>query len=442
MLGLSAKNLVILASICFIASIIMQGCWIRSAYEGELSMYTKIKRQFQSALEKNIRNDKDIRAKLAGLIRTHQEMGKLSKSDHHEFTVVMDSLLLKVRADHHFDEQPGGFGMVTHRHQKVGRAIFSPVSFAGDQIPTQAQVENATRICLHCLVLNANGHHDELSYELVLFYEGEQSAIFKKMALFILGSFVSLFVLGLLFWLLLKKYGQERKLSEAKNGFINNLSHEMQTPVFAVQMANKLIREKTSGQEELQPLISVIEKETKQLKQHASRILELATLENEQWNLDLQLMELNEFIEAKRSTLEVMVQSRGGSLVFNPGSEKLWTRIDPVDFNNVLVSLTENAIKYHQGQPEIMIETGFYNEMVMIGITDNGVGIDRRYLPFVFDKFYRVPGATNNKIKGFGLGLSYVKQAIRLHGGRVDIKSETGRGTTVSIFLPQEKVYV
>ena len=170
--------------------------------------------------------------------------------------------------------------------------------------------------------------------------------------------------------------------------------------------------------------------------------LELATLENEQWNLDLQLMELNEFIEAKRSTLEVMVQSRGGSLVFHLGSEKLWTRIDPVDFNNVLVSLTENAIKYHQGQPEIMIETGFYNEMVMIGITDNGVGIDRRYLPFVFDKFYRVPGATNNKIKGFGLGLSYVKQAIRLHGGRVDIKSETGRGTTVSIFLPKEKVYV
>ena len=113
--------------------------------------------------------------------------------------------------------------------------------------------------------------HDQYDYQILLFYKDHFPAFFEKLSFLILGSLILLVVLGFLFRQILRKYKQEQKLSEAKNDFINNLTHEMQTPVFAIQMANKLIKEKTSEEPGIMPLISIIEKEAGQLKQHAAK---------------------------------------------------------------------------------------------------------------------------------------------------------------------------
>ncbi|MFN2439962.1 MAG: sensor histidine kinase [Chitinophagaceae bacterium] len=440
MFQLSTKTIIILAAVCFLGAVSMQAWWIRSAYQGELSMYKKEKMQLQSEVETNLRQEARIKEELNSLLTKHKQTGTLAAHELQQLLQIVRTAIEKTLQNNQHELELQNFGIASHKHE-ISNHDFKAVVFANEKDIDTIKLESAGKICLYCILRESTEDHEQFNYHVILLFGNEKATIYKKLAVLIIGSLLFLLFLSLLFRLLLKKYRQEKTLSEAKNDFINNLSHEIQTPVFAVQMANKIIKEKTVEQRELQPLVSIIEKETQQLKQHAGKILELASLENEQPELNLEIVELNSFIHEKQDTLELMLRTKDGKLKINSGSAHLLMQLDKTHFNNVLVSLCENAIKYNHGIPEVCIETGEKNDMMFMRVKDNGIGIDSEYLPYVFDKFYRVPGANGNKVKGFGLGLSYVRQIIKLHRGSVKIESEPGTGTAITVLLPKVKSY-
>ena len=437
---ISTATIVILAAICFTGLVALQLAWIGSAYSGELALYNKEKRQFESALQTHLSKNEAFKVGLKKLLDNHNPK-EFSPADQKWFTENLQTAIQIISKEKEYSIDPLDFGIGRHMHGDSAGTLLAPVFFSHETI-TEKQIQKAGKLCLHCILGLSVEMQEQYNFQLLVFYGKEQPVIYKKMGLLIAASFLLLLLLVLLFHQMLKKYRQEKKLSEAKNDFINNLSHELQTPVFAVQMANRIIKEKTADKPELKTLTEIIEKETLQLKDHARKILELASLENEQVELDMHDVELNSFVEAKILTLQLMLQTKGGEVNFKRSADPLFVRLDSVHFNNVLVSLAENALKYNNGRPKLEIVVSVNDSRICLKLTDNGIGISQQYLPYVFDKFYRVPDVKRNGTTGFGLGLSYVKQIIDLHSGRIKIKSEPGRGTIIKILLPKSIQHV
>lgn len=438
MLRLSAKKIVILAAICFAGLVAMQVAWIQSAYNGEVALYTRAKRQFESELQSELRHNEQFKAGLKELLDHYNEEQGLGRAQTDWF---YQSFLQAVQ----FNPKRSQFDVDVHRvsivrlqhHDTASTRTINAVPVI-PQMLDSLQVAKAGKLCVHCILGLKEELHSQYNYQILLFYKNQWDAFFGKLGFLILLSLILLIILGFLFREILKRYNTEKKLSEAKNDFINNLTHEMQTPVFAIQMANRLIKEKTGEEPGITPLTRIIEKEAGQLKLHAGKILDLASLEQGQVAMDEEVTELNSFIEQRRLTIELMLKEKKGSLTIRNNANPLYCKIDQVHFNNVLTSLVDNAIKYSKDIPEVLIETGTMKDgMVYLKVADNGIGINREYLPFIFDKFFRVPHVKRNGITGFGLGLSYVSKIVELHNGQIKVSSEEGMGTTVTILLPK-----
>lgn len=437
MLRFSAKTVVVLAALCFMGLVALQIAWIRSAWQGELALYNRAKKQVEAELQSELAQNAEIRTGLKALLDQYNSDQSLDKDQvawfHFNLVQAIDLSPIKPK----FGVYTNGISIVQHRHTAPAKPGVVTVITNIYEHPDSSLVKNAGKLCVHCILGSTKDLPGRYDYQILLFYKSPVPAIFEKLAFLILTSLFLLVVLGFLFLSISKRYRQEKKLSEAKNDFINNLSHEMQTPVFAIQMANRLIKEKTTGQSEISPLTTIVEKETAQLKQHAAKILELASLENEQVELQTEKLDLNSFVEEKLPTLQLMLENKGGRVQFYHHAAPLYTPVDKVHLNNVLVSLVDNAIKYNRQEPEVFIETGVKGDSVYLAVKDNGIGIEPQYLPYIFDKFYRVPFEGRNGTAGFGLGLSYVKQIVNMHKGEIKIDSQPGKGTSVFIFLPR-----
>lgn len=435
---LSTKTVVVLAAVCFTGLVILQVVWMLSAYEGEAALHARAKKQFEVEFQAELAKNEQFRAGLRDLLdhyNQHQSLGDKQKEWFY-FTFLQTVAFNPQKMD--LGVYIDGASIVQHQHDNDSAAQ-GIVTIASDKYdnPEPSEIREAGKLCIHCILGVTKEHNDQYDYQILLFYKNPLPAFFEKLGFLILLSFILLIVFGYLFRKIMSKYNQEKKLSEAKNDFINNLTHELQTPVFAIQMANRLIKDKTPGSQELTPLTQIIEKEAGQLKQHAARILELASLERAQVELTKELTDMNTLIDQKRPTIQLMLQPKNGKLDMKLNNRELYSEVDPVHFNNILVSLADNAIKYNENEPHIIIETGEMNGTIFIKFSDNGIGINKEYLPYVADKFFRVPGVKRHGIPGFGLGLSYAKHIVDLHGGQLKITSEEGKGTMVTILLPK-----
>ncbi|GIV31003.1 MAG: hypothetical protein KatS3mg029_0354 [Saprospiraceae bacterium] len=241
-------------------------------------------------------------------------------------------------------------------------------------------------------------------------------------------------ILSCLGWLI-HYLRREERLNEIKNDFINNLTHELKTPVFSISLAANMAAERLQGgqSQEVLRFLETIRGENEKLKTHIDKVLELANLQRGRYELDKQRVNVREL------TAEVVGEYAGvlidvDRIAFATGGGSLHILADPTHFKNVLRNLLDNAIKY--GGPNVHIEVGCRQEgeFVRVSVRDTGPGIPPEHLSKVFEKFYRVPRPAHAQVKGFGLGLSYVKQIVEAHGGKVSLSSEMGRGTTVNVW--------
>ena len=258
---------------------------------------------------------------------------------------------------------------------------------------------------------------------------------------FMLPSLIFIAILMVTFAFTLFVITRQRKITEMKNDFVNNMTHEFKTPIstisLAAQMLNDQSLEKTP--QLLKHYSGVINDETKRLRFQVEKVLQMSMFERQSNTMKLKEIDVDELIYGVINTFKLKVENIGGTIDAQFETEDPFAMADDMHFTNVIFNLMDNAVKYKRTDVPLHLEVRTWNEpgKLMISIADNGIGIKKDDLKKIFDKFYRVHTGNRHDVKGFGLGLAYVKQVITNHKGTIKAESELGNGTKFIISLPQ-----
>lgn len=264
----------------------------------------------------------------------------------------------------------------------------------------------------------------------------KSSYLAGKLDIWIISSLITLivtFFFGYAMFIILK----QKRLSEVQRDFINNMTHEFQTPISTIQVATDVLANKKilEQPERLQKYVQIIRQENNRLKNQVEAVLTTAQLTRGKIEMNIELQDLNALIFEVTEGVKAQL---GTHLTLSLDAERSSVLADRVHLINVIRNLLENAVKYSSKPPTISIKT--YNETdgVVVEVSDKGIGIPKEYQHKIFDKFYRVPTGNVHNVKGFGLGLSYVKQIVQAHKWHIELKSEYQKGTSFYVHIPQQ----
>ena len=230
---------------------------------------------------------------------------------------------------------------------------------------------------------------------------------------------------------------RQKRLSEVKTDFINNMTHELKTPISTIGLSAEMImRSNVNDQEKLQQYAGIIFKENKRLEHQVERVLNVAKMNKDSLSLKKEPFDIHELLREAKDNFDFNQMETGGLIQLQLNAPQFEVNVDPVHLSNVVYNLMDNAVKYCDETPEITIKTQSDKRWFTLEIVDNGIGIKREDLKMIFDKFFRVPTGNRHDVKGFGLGLYYVKLIIEEHEGQIYVKSTAGKGTTFTVRLP------
>ncbi len=258
---------------------------------------------------------------------------------------------------------------------------------------------------------------------------------------FMLPSLIFIAILMITFAFTLFLITRQRKITEMKNDFVNNMTHEFKTPISTISLAAQMLNDQSldKSPQLLKHYSGVINDETKRLRFQVEKVLQMSMFERQSNTMKLKEMDIDELIYGVVNTFKLKVENIGGTIDASFETEDPFAMADEMHFTNVIFNLMDNAVKYKRTDVPLHLEVRTWNEpgKLMISIADNGIGIKKDDLKKIFDKFYRVHTGNRHDVKGFGLGLAYVKQVITNHKGTIKAESELGSGTKFIISLPQ-----
>lgn len=277
-------------------------------------------------------------------------------------------------------------------------------------------------------------------YYLGVKFESVQPVLLENMGWLFLASGFCVFGLMFVFIITIVIIMRQQKLSVIKNDFINNMTHEFKTPIATISLATSAVtKEKVfNDKEQLLKFNSMIRSENDRMNKYVERILQQAKLDRREIHLNKTEVDMNEMVREAAEHFMLIVQEAGGSLDCKLEAGDTLLNVDEVHIMNAVCNLIDNAIKYSGGVPVITVYTREKHGAFIIGVQDQGIGISREAQKKVFKRFYRVPNGNVHNVKGFGLGLSYVKSIVELHGGMVHLSSRKNKGTLVEIELRKE----
>jgi len=231
---------------------------------------------------------------------------------------------------------------------------------------------------------------------------------------------------------------KQKRLSEVITDFINNMTHELKTPIATISLSSEMIMrlETDDDVEKAKKYAGIIFKENKRLETQVERVLNISTLDTENTTLNKKSLDFHELLVEVKDTFDFNQLANGGKILIENNASVFTIQADPIHITNVVYNLLDNAVKYCTTKPFISITTKNERNYLVIEIKDNGIGIRKEDLKMIFDKFYRVSTGNIHDIKGFGLGLFYVKLIINEHNGSIDVKSKLGEGSAFTIKLP------
>ena len=273
---------------------------------------------------------------------------------------------------------------------------------------------------------------------LSLYFPNQTNYILSTLRLMLSISAALILFIILSFYYTISTILKQKKLSEIKNDFINNMTHEFKTPISTISLACEMLNDNSvhKSPEKTGNYLTMIREENKRLSLLVENILQTAILDKGAFKLKADRMDVHQILTHVLDNIRLQVESKQGEIITNLNAENHILEADRVHFSNIIYNLIDNALKYTLRNPIIEVTTKNIRNGIEIAINDNGIGISKENQKIIFETLYRVPTGNIHNVKGFGLGLSYVKTVVDKHNGTISVESELGHGTIFRIFLP------
>ena len=422
---------------------------LRQRMQVEKEMNKILKREQQKALNKMRRRSNRVIQNLGD--RQAQIQAKLvqEKSERQDLEKVLQKTQLakEVFSDFLFKERPilqriqPGYLDSLIRKELTDKGVNLDYSFGIQSSPKAWTYTSSPEIKQQKAVFEAalfpNDIHPSKNV-LKIYFPDSGTFIWQTMGLSLAGSGLLLLVMVGCFYFAVLTILRQKKLALVKNDFINNMTHEFKTPITSISLSTQLLQEelKPGKNESMLRYLGIIKEENTRLGQQVERVLQTAQMEREEITLKRKSVDVAVLIQHVAEINGPLLDSVNGSVKLTLSDLPNRMEIDEVHISNVLNNLVDNAVKYSPSNPKVEIHAHQQDQGILISVKDQGMGMPKEALSNIFDAFYRVPTGNVHNVKGFGLGLSYVKKIVEAHGGKVNVKSKLGEGSTFEIYLP------
>ncbi len=265
-----------------------------------------------------------------------------------------------------------------------------------------------------------------------------KNQVWQSLTLMVIGSLLFTVIIFTAFYLTLKTMLNQRKLSATKSDFINNMTHEFKTPLATISLAVDALRNEKviNDKEKLGYFSSIIKDENKRMNRQVETILQAALMEKQDLRLNFKPLHVHEILNSVMDNYRLQLQSKNATAELQLNAQNDLINADEIHFSNLLSNLIDNAIKYSNESLHLKITTHSSAKKLCIQIIDNGIGMSKETVKRIFEKFYRAHTGNLHNVKGFGLGMSYVKNLIDEHKGKIKVESVLGKGSTFTIDMP------
>ncbi len=262
--------------------------------------------------------------------------------------------------------------------------------------------------------------------------------VIRQLRWMIAGAILFTLILLAAFYVTLNALIRQKKLSEIKNDFINNMTHEFKTPLATISLAVDALRNEKvlQNRQKMDYFSGIIKEENKRMNKQVETILQAALTDRQELQLDLKPIHVHDIIHAALSNFNLQLEEKNGKADLQLNAKNDLINADEVHFTNLISNLVDNAVKYSNDKLQIKITTANTSRSLVIKVEDSGIGMSKETIKRIFEKFYRAHTGNLHNVKGFGLGLSYVKTVVDAHHGKIKVESVLGRGTCFIIDMP------
>ncbi|HMT28271.1 MAG TPA: HAMP domain-containing sensor histidine kinase [Bacteroidia bacterium] len=274
--------------------------------------------------------------------------------------------------------------------------------------------------------------------ELKLILPEKRQFIIAEMTTMFITSVLLILVVLILFWRTILSLLHEKKISEHTTDFLNNMTHEFKTPLTNISLAGKMIIKESAVRqdEKIKHYTDIILQENEKLRLQVEQVLSMTALERGEVPLHKEELDFHKLIQDAIKNMHLQIENKQGIIKTDFQAKKFIIFGDRTHLINALSNLIDNAIKFSPDKPDITIQTWNEENYLAILVSDKGIGIEKEYQKFIFNKYFRVPTGNVHDVKGFGLGLAYIKRIVELHAGSVELNSDPGKGTQFTLKFP------
>jgi len=297
-----------------------------------------------------------------------------------------------------------------------------------------ALIESMYNISLSCVSSCVSPNN---FFYLSFIFPHKNKFILSQLLIPLLISAAFFLILFLTYYNIISYYLKLKRLSAIKADFINNMTHEFKTPIATISIAHDMLKKEEifSDKAKKEKYLGIINIENERLKSHVNQILHISLIEKGDIMLNKESTDVHTLILKCIASYDELLKQKQGTISAALNAANSWAEIDRAHFYNVLSNLIDNALKYSDAPPDIRIITANNDAKLVLSVSDNGNGISKEHLSKIFNQFYRVPTGNKHNIKGFGLGLYYVKTIVKLLDGEISVQSEIGKGSKFMVVL-------